>query len=46
MDYLLGDTAYESYINTLDVIERCANTWKKNKFRPLFGGPGYHRWIL
>jgi rhamnulose-1-phosphate aldolase/alcohol dehydrogenase len=35
-----GDTAYESYINTLEVIERCAqyledNTGKKG---PVFGG--------
>lgn len=36
-----GDTAYDSYINTLEVIERCAqyledNTGKKG---PVFGGP-------
>ena len=35
-----GDTAYESYINTLEVIERCAeyledNIWKE---KPVFGG--------
>ena len=36
-----GDTAYESYINTLDVIELCAEYLEKNegKNRPVFGGP-------
>ena len=35
-----GDTAYESYINTLEVIERCAEYLEKNygKKRPIFGG--------
>ncbi len=35
-----GDTAYESYINTLEVIERCAEYLKQNigKKRPVFGG--------
>ncbi|MBP6826336.1 MAG: class II aldolase/adducin family protein, partial [Saprospiraceae bacterium] len=37
-----GDTAYESYVNTLEVIERCAeyleaHTGKKS---PVFGGAG------
>jgi rhamnulose-1-phosphate aldolase/alcohol dehydrogenase len=35
-----GDTAYESYINTLEVIERCAAYIEENtgKNRPVFGG--------
>ena len=35
-----GDTAYESYINTLEVIERCAEYLKDNtgKKRSVFGG--------
>ncbi|HVY75083.1 MAG TPA: bifunctional rhamnulose-1-phosphate aldolase/short-chain dehydrogenase, partial [Puia sp.] len=35
-----GDTAYESYINTLEVIEQCAAYIEKNlgKKRPVFGG--------
>lgn len=35
-----GDTAYESYINTLEVIERCAEYLEDNygKRRPTFGG--------
>src|SRR5215203_4290954 len=35
-----GDTAYESYINTLEVIERCAQYLEDNlgKQRPVFGG--------
>ncbi|MET6996571.1 bifunctional aldolase/short-chain dehydrogenase [Chitinophaga defluvii] len=35
-----GDTAYESYINTLEVIEACAEYLEKNygKKRPVFGG--------
>ncbi|MCC6280007.1 MAG: bifunctional aldolase/short-chain dehydrogenase [Saprospiraceae bacterium] len=35
-----GDTAYESYINTLEVIETCADYLAKNegKSRPVFGG--------
>ncbi|HZY80258.1 MAG TPA: bifunctional aldolase/short-chain dehydrogenase [Cyclobacteriaceae bacterium] len=35
-----GDTAYESYINTLEVIERCAEYLEANygKRRPVFGG--------
>src|SRR6187431_1273162 len=35
-----GDTAYESYINTLEVIERCAVYLEENygKKRPVFGG--------
>lgn len=35
-----GDTAYESYINTLEVIERCAQYLEENtgKKRPVFGG--------
>ena len=35
-----GDTAYESYMNTLDVIERCAEYLEKNtgKNKPVFGG--------
>jgi rhamnulose-1-phosphate aldolase/alcohol dehydrogenase len=35
-----GDTAYESYINTLEVIEICAQYLEDNygKKRPIFGG--------
>ena len=35
-----GDTAYESYVNTLEVIETCAAFLEKNygKNRPVFGG--------
>jgi len=35
-----GDTAYESYINTLEVIERCAEYLQDNigKKKPVFGG--------
>lgn len=35
-----GDTAYESYINTLEVIERCARYLEDNygKKGPIFGG--------
>ncbi|MFY7899521.1 MAG: bifunctional rhamnulose-1-phosphate aldolase/short-chain dehydrogenase, partial [Chitinophagaceae bacterium] len=35
-----GDTAYESYINTLEVIERCAEYLEDNygKNGPIFGG--------
>ena len=35
-----GDTAYESYINTLEVIERCAEYLEDNlgKKGPVFGG--------
>lgn len=35
-----GDTAYESYINTLDVIEKCAEYLEANYGRkgPVFGG--------
>src|ERR1700710_3067858 len=35
-----GDTAYESYINTLEVIERCADFLEDNygKKGPVFGG--------
>jgi rhamnulose-1-phosphate aldolase/alcohol dehydrogenase len=35
-----GDTAYESYINTLEVIEACAEYLEKNygKKAPVFGG--------
>ena len=35
-----GDTAYESYINTLEVIERCAEYLQDNygKKGPVFGG--------
>ncbi|HEU4555723.1 MAG TPA: bifunctional aldolase/short-chain dehydrogenase [Chitinophaga sp.] len=35
-----GDTAYESYINTLEVIERCAAYLEENygKKGPVFGG--------
>jgi rhamnulose-1-phosphate aldolase/alcohol dehydrogenase len=35
-----GDTSYESYINTLEVIEKCAEYLESNygKKRPVFGG--------
>ncbi|NLR77538.1 bifunctional aldolase/short-chain dehydrogenase [Chitinophaga eiseniae] len=35
-----GDTAYESYINTLEVIERCAEYLEANmgRHKPVFGG--------
>jgi rhamnulose-1-phosphate aldolase/alcohol dehydrogenase len=35
-----GDTSYESYINTLEVVERCAQYLEDNygKKRPIFGG--------
>ena len=34
-----GDTAYESYINTLEVIEKCAAYLEENtKKKPAFGG--------
>ncbi len=35
-----GDTAYESYINTLEVVERCAEyiASKQGKVDPVFGG--------
>jgi rhamnulose-1-phosphate aldolase/alcohol dehydrogenase len=35
-----GDTAYESYINTLEVVERCAGYLEQNYGRkgPVFGG--------
>jgi rhamnulose-1-phosphate aldolase/alcohol dehydrogenase len=35
-----GDTAYESYLNTLEVIEKCAEYLESNygKTRPVFGG--------
>jgi len=35
-----GDTAYESYVNSLDVIETCAEYLSQNygKTRPVFGG--------
>lgn len=36
-----GDTAYESYVNTLEVIERCAAYIQEHlgDKRPVFGGP-------
>jgi len=36
-----GDTAYESYIHTLEVIEQCASFIERNlgKKGPVFGGP-------
>jgi len=39
-----GDTAYESYINTLEVIERCAEYLQDNfgKRKPVFGGVKIH----
>ncbi|HOY04612.1 MAG TPA: bifunctional aldolase/short-chain dehydrogenase [Saprospiraceae bacterium] len=35
-----GDTAYESYVNTLEIIETCAEYLAENegKSRPVFGG--------
>ncbi|MEO8862490.1 MAG: bifunctional rhamnulose-1-phosphate aldolase/short-chain dehydrogenase, partial [Ginsengibacter sp.] len=35
-----GDTAYESYMNTLEVVERCADYLEENigKTKPVFGG--------
>ncbi len=35
-----GNTAYESYLNTLEVIEKCAEYLERNygKKRPVFGG--------
>ncbi len=35
-----GDTAYESYVNTLEVVERCAQYLEDNygKKKPVFGG--------
>lgn len=35
-----GDTAYESYVNTLEIIERCASYIedRTGKNRPVFGG--------
>lgn len=35
-----GDTAYESYVNTLEVIEKCADYLEQHygKKRPVFGG--------
>ncbi|MBL7816573.1 MAG: bifunctional aldolase/short-chain dehydrogenase [Saprospiraceae bacterium] len=35
-----GDTSYESYMNTLEVIEKCAQYLEDNygKTRPIFGG--------
>ncbi|MDQ2656448.1 MAG: bifunctional rhamnulose-1-phosphate aldolase/short-chain dehydrogenase, partial [Bacteroidota bacterium] len=35
-----GDTAYESYMNTLEVVEKCAAYLEENygKRRPVFGG--------
>jgi rhamnulose-1-phosphate aldolase/alcohol dehydrogenase len=35
-----GDTAYESYINTLEVVERCAQYLEENEGKkgPVFGG--------
>ena len=38
--FTCGNTAYESYINTLEVIERCAQYLEDNygKKRPVFGG--------
>ena len=35
-----GETAYESYINTLEVVEKCASFLEENygKRRPVFGG--------
>lgn len=36
-----ADTSYDCYLNTLDVIEKCAEYIKQNegKARPVFGGP-------
>src|SRR5690606_36128699 len=38
--FTCGDTAYESYLNTLEVIEKCAAYLEENygKKRPVFGG--------
>jgi rhamnulose-1-phosphate aldolase/alcohol dehydrogenase len=35
-----GDTSYECYVNTLEVVERCADYLEKNigKRKPVFGG--------
>jgi rhamnose utilization protein RhaD (predicted bifunctional aldolase and dehydrogenase) len=35
-----GDTSYQSYVNTLEIIEQCADYIEKNKgkSRPVFGG--------
>lgn len=35
-----GDTAYESYVNTLEVVEQCATYLEENygKRKPVFGG--------
>ncbi|KIC96273.1 bifunctional rhamnulose-1-phosphate aldolase/short-chain dehydrogenase [Flavihumibacter solisilvae] len=33
-----GDTAYECYLNTLEVIERCAGYIEDNSRKPAFGG--------
>lgn len=33
-----GDTAYESYINTLEVIEKCAEYLESKKQKNVFGG--------
>ena len=35
-----GDTAYESYVNTLDIIEQCATylAEQEGRSRPVFGG--------
>jgi rhamnulose-1-phosphate aldolase/alcohol dehydrogenase len=35
-----GNTAYESYVNTLEVVERCADYLEENtgKVKPIFGG--------
>ena len=35
-----GDTAYESYVNTLEVVEKCAAYLEENygRHRPVFGG--------
>ncbi|RYC71296.1 bifunctional aldolase/short-chain dehydrogenase [Spirosoma sordidisoli] len=33
-----GDTAYDSYVNTLEIIERCANYLDEKSTRPAFGG--------
>ncbi len=36
-----GDTSYDSYVNTLDVVETCSEYLEQNygKNRPVFGGP-------
>lgn len=38
--FIWGNTAYESYVNTLEVIETCAGYLEQNynKKRPVFGG--------